>query len=54
MRIITLDQATMTVFNLGCVDEINTFDIKNILVNDSHNHPLDNEKMEDKLLIIIK
>ena len=31
----------MTGFNLGCVDEINTFDIKNTVVNDGHNHPLD-------------
>ena len=32
---------SMTGFNLGCIDEINTFDLKNIVVNDGHNHPLD-------------
>ena len=32
---------SMTGFNLGCVDEINTFDLKNITINDGHNHPLD-------------
>ena len=31
----------MTGFNLGCIDEINTFDLKNIEVNDGQNHPLD-------------
>ena len=31
----------MTGFNLGCVDEIDTFKLKNITVNDGHNHPLD-------------
>ena len=31
----------MTGFNLGCVDEIDTFNLKNITVNDGHNHPLD-------------
>tara|TARA_B100001057_G_scaffold488697_1_gene573596 strand:- start:637 stop:999 length:363 start_codon:yes stop_codon:yes gene_type:complete len=31
----------MTGFNLGCLDEINTFELKNILVNDGNNHPLD-------------
>ena len=31
----------MTGFNLGCIDEINTFDLKNISINDGHNHPLD-------------
>ena len=32
---------TMTGFNLGCIDEINTFDLKNIAINDGQNHPLD-------------
>ena len=32
---------SMTGFNLGCVDEIDTFDLKNISINDGHNHPLD-------------
>ena len=31
----------MTGFNLGCIDEIDTFDLKNISVNDGQNHPLD-------------
>ena len=31
----------MTGINLGCVDEINTFKLENIVVNDGQNHPLD-------------
>ena len=31
----------MTGFNVGCIDEINTFDIKEVPVNDGQNHPLD-------------
>ena len=31
----------MTGFNLGCVDEIDTFKLENIIINDGHNHPLD-------------
>ena len=31
----------MTGFNLGCIDEIDTFNLKDILVNDGNNHPLD-------------
>ena len=31
----------MTGFNLGCVDEIDIFTLKNILINDGQNHPLD-------------
>ena len=31
----------MTGINLGCIDEINTLDFKNVTVNDGHNHPLD-------------
>ena len=34
----------MTGFNLGCIDEVNTFDLKNIAINDGHNHPLDKNK----------
>ena len=33
----------MTGFNLGCIDEIDTFNLKNILINDGQNHPLDNK-----------
>jgi hypothetical protein len=28
-------------FNLGCIDEINTFELENVVVNDGQNHPLD-------------
>ena len=31
----------MTGFNLGCVDEIDSFRLKDITVNDGLNHPLD-------------
>ena len=31
----------MTGFNLGCVDEIDTFQIQDIQVIDGQNHPLD-------------
>ena len=31
----------MTGFNLGCIDEINTFDLKDVAVNDGQNHPFD-------------
>tara|TARA_B100001057_G_scaffold50682_1_gene45145 strand:- start:417 stop:779 length:363 start_codon:yes stop_codon:yes gene_type:complete len=31
----------MTGFNLGCIDEVNTFDLKDVLINDGNNHPLD-------------
>ena len=31
----------MTGFNLGCIDEIDTFDLKKISINDGQNHPLD-------------
>ena len=31
----------MTGFNLGCLDEIDTFQLKEVAVNDGHNHPLD-------------
>ena len=32
---------SMTGFNVGCIDDINTFEIKNISLNDGQNHPLD-------------
>ena len=31
----------MTVFNVGCLDEIDTFEIKDIATNNGKNHPLD-------------
>ena len=31
----------MTGFNIGCIDEINIFEYKNVPVNDGLNHPLD-------------
>ena len=31
----------MTGFNLGCIDEVDTFSLKDILISDGHNHPLD-------------
>ena len=31
----------MTGFNLGCIDEVDTFDLKNISINDGHNLQLD-------------
>ena len=31
----------MTGFNIGCIDEIDSFEIKNISINDGLNHPLD-------------
>ena len=31
----------MTGFNLGCLDELDIFQLKDITVNDGHNHPLD-------------
>ena len=31
----------MTGFNLGCLDDFNTFELKEIFINDGHNHPLD-------------
>ena len=32
---------SMTGFNLGCIDDINTFELDDIGVNDGLNHPLD-------------
>jgi len=34
----------MTGFNVGCVDEIDTFELKNVNINDGNNHPLDKKK----------
>ena len=32
---------SMTGFNIGCIEEIDSFNLKNILLNDGLNHPLD-------------
>ena len=32
---------SMTGFNLGCIDELDTFKLNDIPINDGHNHPLD-------------
>ena len=34
----------MTAFNVGCIDEINTFELKNVSIADGNNHPLDKNK----------
>ena len=31
----------MTGFNVGCIDDVNTFKLENVSVNDGQNHPLD-------------
>jgi hypothetical protein len=31
----------MTGFNVGCVDDINIFELENVSINDGKNHPLD-------------
>ena len=31
----------MTGFNIGCIDDIDTFKLNNILIIDGNNHPLD-------------
>ncbi len=35
---------TMTGFNLGCVDEVNADDLKEIAFFDGKNHPMDQKK----------
>ena len=32
---------SMTGFNVGCIDEIDSFKLKDVLINDGNNHPLD-------------
>ena len=32
---------SMTGFNLGCIEEIDTFKLENVPINDGKNHPLD-------------
>ena len=38
----------MTGFNVGCVDQINSFELNNVLINDGQNHPLDKKLMIPK------
>ena len=35
---------SLTAFNIGCIDEIDSFKIENIKVADGNNHPLDKKK----------
>ena len=35
----------MTGFNLGCLDEIDTFNLENIKILNGRDHPLDKNKM---------
>jgi hypothetical protein len=32
---------TMTGFNVGCIDDVDTVKLKNVNLNDGYNHPLD-------------
>ena len=38
----------LTGFNVGCVDDINTFELKNISIIDGENHPLDKKNNDRK------
>ena len=31
----------MTGFNVGCIDDIDIFELKDVAINDGYNHPLD-------------
>ena len=33
----------MTGFNLGCIDEFDTFELGEVIVNNGKNHPLDKD-----------
>ncbi len=35
---------TLTAFNVGCVDEVDTFKLDDISITDGKNHPLDKKK----------
>ena len=35
---------SMTGFNLGCLDNVDTFELENVKINDGLNHPLDKKK----------
>ena len=34
----------MTGFNIGCIDDIDTFKLERVTIIDGHNHPLDKKK----------
>lgn len=34
---------SLTGFNLGCLDDVDTFALQNISINDGNNHPLDDK-----------
>ena len=38
---------TLTGFNLGCLEDFDTFQLKDVAVNDGQNHPLD-KKQDDE------
>ena len=35
---------SMTGFNLGCIDEFDTFNLDDVFINDGNNHPLDKKR----------
>ncbi len=35
---------SLTGFNVGCIDEIDTFKLNNVNITDGNNHPLDKKK----------
>ena len=35
---------SLTGFNLGCIDEVDVYDFKNVSIADGKNHPLDKKK----------
>ena len=35
---------SMTGFNLGCLDNVDTFELDDVMINDGLNHPLDKKK----------
>ena len=35
---------SMTGFNVGCIDEIDSFKLENVIMNDGQNHPLDQKR----------
>ena len=43
----------MTGFNVGCIDDIDIFKLKDVGLNDGQNHPLD-KKWKQSFLIFLK